>query len=188
MDTKRPKILVIFAASTFFLLSCAAQTPVNHEEWRKEIASVSKADLKYENVLYKKFTAYPTIDDPGATLTECQSTMIAYLKERGLFKKVEELAGGKSYGPSLLVEARLTGLKIASEDHRGSGGIFSKRPHIEMSVWIYDFSTCSLIAEQELSRESNPAGSSSSSDLNKDGLPRQMGILMGDFIISRAKK
>lgn len=188
MDTKRPKILVIFAASTFFLLSCAAQTPVSQEAWRKEIASVSKADLKYENVIYKKFTAYPTIDDPEATLTECQSTMVAYLKERGLFKKVEELSSGKSYGPSLLVEARLRELRTASEDHRGSGGIFSRRPHIEMSVWIYDFSTGSLIAEQELSRELNPAGPSSLSDLSKDGLPRQMGILVGDFIILRAKK
>ncbi|MFH1146906.1 MAG: hypothetical protein V1736_04280 [Pseudomonadota bacterium] len=188
MDMKRRGILVIFAISAFFLLSCAAETPVNQDSWRGDIASVSRADLKYENVIFRKFTASPTLENPEAPLDESQAAMVSYLQSKDLFKKVEELASGKSYRASLLVEATLTELKIPSDAHAGSGGIFSRNPHIKVSVRITDLNTGSWIAEQELSRETNTAQPSSSAGISNDGLPRQLGILIGDFVISRARK
>ena len=175
------KMAAFLLLCVFVLTACAVRTPV------KQIPDVEASkNLKYENIIFRVFEAKPGITShvsPYEALAECKMSAMSYLDVKGIFKRVEKDTG-KSYDETCLyVDVNLTNLRILSNTARFWAGVFAGRSNMNINVKL-TASDGSLIAEKELVGAPNAWGSVwSSSD---EDLPKNMGYLLGDFIISNA--
>lgn len=174
-------VFPVLVLCVFILTACAVRTPV------KQISSIEASkNLKYENIIFKVFKTMPGLDghvSSAEALAKCKISVMSYLDVKGIFKRVEKDTG-KSYDePSLYVDVTLTNLRILSNTARIWAGVFAGRSNMNLNVKL-TASDGSLIAEKDLVGAPNAWGSMwSSSDEN---LPKNMGYLLGDYIISNA--
>ena len=163
----------------FVLTACAVRTPVERIP-----ASELRQNLKYENVIFKKFDATSGVPSPEVPLATCKASAMSYLKGKEVLKRVEEDSESSYDEPTLFVEATLTNLRIVSGAARTWGGAFAGRSHMFMDVKLTDASTGSAIAQKELKGAPNAYGSAWSGGDSDRNLPYNMGILLGDFILA----
>lgn len=172
------------------LTACAVRTPVP----QVSLSDVAQ-NLKYKNVIFKKFTVDPNCDANVPTagpLLECKSSVIAYLNEKDIFTRVEKVEtkqSGEGYEnpydePTLFVDANLTFCRIVSGAARFWGGVMVGRSTMIMTVKLTDASTGSLVVEQELVGAPNAYSSAWSFGSTDRSLPTKMGYLLGDFILT----
>jgi hypothetical protein len=161
------------------LSACAVKTEV-----KKTSVSNLRGNLKYKNIIFKEFCTTLSTEDYNSQLEECQASAITYLNDKQLFKRVE-IDGGSYYEePCLLVEVTLTGCKIVSTTRRVFTGAFSGRSYMTMEVKLIDSSNGRLVAEKQLKGAPSAVGATWSFGKSDRALPKKMGVLLGDFILS----
>lgn len=175
----------VFLVSVLYIFSftaCAVRTPVK----QVSIPEV-KETLKYENVIFRVFTATPNVKAPEGPLQECRRSAIEYLEMKSVFKKVEK-DSGKSYdGSTMFVDATLTSLRIVGGAGRFWGGALAGRSNMNMTVKLTD-ANGSVIAEKELIGAPNALASAWSFGGADRSLPQKMGFLLGDFILNNVSE
>jgi hypothetical protein len=176
------------------LTACAVRTPVQ----QVSLSDVAQ-NLKYKNVIFKKFTVAPNCKANVPTagpLLECKSSAIAYLNEKDIFIRVEKVdtkQSGKVFEnpydePTLFVDADLTFCRIVSSAARFWGGVMVGRSSMIMVVKLTDASSGSLVVEQELVGAPNAHSSAWSFGSSDRSLPTKMGYLLGDFILANVSE
>jgi hypothetical protein len=162
--------------------ACAARTQID----RVSVDDV-KLNLVYQNVIFRNFTAAPEVKSPELAIMECTNSSIDYLKLKNVFKKIDK-GNGKSFSePTLYVDVVLTDLRIVSGAARFWGGALSGRSHMKMIAKLSN-ANGNIIAEKELFGAPNAYGSAYSFGSSDRDLPKNMGILLGDFILANVSK
>jgi hypothetical protein len=166
----------------FAMVACAVRTPV-----QKVAGKNIKSSLIYENVVFRSFIAAPNVISPDAAIIECTNSSINYLTMKNLFKKIEKGSDKSFNEPTLFVDVTLTALRIVSYAGRFWGGVFVGRSHMKILVKLTDAKGI-LVAEQELFGAPNVYASGFSFGGSDRNLPKNMGILLGDFILANASR
>jgi hypothetical protein len=141
------------------------------------------ANLQYQNVVFRTFTAAPEVPDPDAAMADCLRSAMDQLQMKNVFKRVEKQASVAYPEPTLFVDLRLTDLRLVSGAARFWGGALSGRSHMKVMVKLTD-AQGKMVAEQELFGAPNAYGSAYSFGSSDRELPKNMGVLVGDFVLA----
>jgi hypothetical protein len=102
---------------------------------------------------------------------------------KNVYKRVEKQATASYPEPTLFVDLRLTAFRMVSGTARFWGGALSGRSHMKVMVKLTD-AQGAVVAEQELFGAPNAYGSAYSLGSSDRELPKNMGILVGDFVLA----
>lgn len=171
-------VLLIAVLYALLLPACARRTEV-----KKVSLDELVGNLKYENVIFKKFDTYTDISSNPDALDQCQESAMQYLYQTGIFKRVERESSHSYEEPCILVEGTLTQMRIVSTKRRIFTGIFSGRSYMSMKVRLIDSKTGAVIATKELEGAPASLGSTYSFGHSDRHLPEHMGILLGEYIL-----
>lgn len=158
---------------------------------RTEVPTVDveglRGNLKYDRVVFNEFTADPEVENASSALSITRDASIHYLDEKNLFKSVGVRKGGEAAG-TLVVDARLTAMRIVSGGARFWGGAFAGRSYMNYDVKLTDAATGRVVEERALEGAPNAYGSAWSGGSSDRALPASMGQLIGEFVLSHAGK
>jgi hypothetical protein len=174
--------LLLTVSALFALTACAVKTPVQQVP-----TEVVATNLQYQNVVFRTFTAAPEVQNPDAAILDCMRSAMDHLQTKNIFKRVENQATASYAEPTMFVDLRLTDLRLVSGTARFWGGVMSGRSHMKVMVKLTD-ARGAVVAEQELFGAPNAYGSAYSLGSSDRELPKNMGILVGDFVLANAGK
>ena len=107
----------------------------------------------YGSIFIESFTAGPQVEVvyvPEILKTEAMT--IAVLESKNAFRKVERLVPGTVYkGPSLIIRACVTEMRIVSSAARGGFGIMAGPSYMNIEVSIADAITGEVVSKQTIS-------------------------------------
>lgn len=183
MKVSSRAVAIVIAALCFFAASaCAVRTTVN-----KVPLDEVRANLQYQNVVFRNFTALPEVQSPDAALATCKASAVDYLKAQNVFRNVEKESSRTFNEPTMIVDVKLENLRIVSGAARFWAGGLAGRSYMKIAVRLLD-SNGSLVAEQELEGAPDAAGSAWSFGGTDRGLPGKMGVLLGDYVLANVSK
>jgi hypothetical protein len=174
-----PLALSLVVMAFFVLSACAVRTPVE----TVSPAAVA-ANRQYENIVFRPFTAAPEVPNPEGPMLDCTQSAIGHLQSKSVYKRVEKQVTASYSEPTLFVDLRLIELRIVSGTARFWGGALSGRSHMKVMVKLTDAQN-RVVAEQELFGAPNAYGSAYSFGSSDRELPKNMGVLVGDFVLGQ---
>jgi len=123
-------------------------------------------------------------DYPNAT-QECQANAISALKEKKFYQAVES---GKApmarRDGTLLVKAKVTGMRIVSGHARMWGGAFTGSSFMEVDLVLIDAATNSVVREKKLSSANNPWAAAWVGGASDQSLPADTGRMLAEYVHS----
>ncbi len=173
-----PLALLLAVMVLLTLAACAVQTPVQTVS-----PQTAAANRQYQNVVFRTFTAAPEVPSPDGAMQDCMRSAMDHLQLKNVYKRVEKQATASYPEPTLFVDLRLTDLRLVSGAARFWGGVLSGRSHMKVLVKLTD-AQGAVVAEQELFGAPNAYGSAYSLGGSDRELPKNMGILVGDFVLA----
>jgi len=173
-----PLVLSLGVMALLALTACAVRTPI--ETAPPEAVA---ANRQYENIIFRTFTAAPEVPNPDGAMLDCTRSAMDHLQSKNVYKRVEKQATASYPEPTLFVDLRLTDLRLVSGAARFWGGALSGRSHTKVMVKLTDAQS-RVVAEQELFGAPNAYGSAYSFGSSDRELPKNMGILVGDFVLA----
>ena len=123
-------------------------------------------------------------DYPNAT-QECQANAISALKEKKFYQAVEsgKVAMARRDG-TLLVKAKVTGMRIVSGHARMWGGAFTGSSFMEVDLVLIDAATNSVVREKKLSSANNPWAAAWVGGASDQSLPADTGKMLAEYVYS----
>ena len=123
-------------------------------------------------------------DYPNAT-QECQANAISALKEKKFYQAVEsgKAAMARRDG-TLLVKAKVTGMRIVSGHARMWGGAFTGSSFMEVDLVLIDAATNSVVREKKLSSANNPWAAAWVGGASDQSLPADTGRMLAEYVHS----
>ena len=173
-----PPVLSLGVMALLALTACAVRTPI--ETAPPEAVA---ANRQYENIIFRTFTAAPEVPNPDGAMLDCTRSAMDHLQSKNVYKRVEKQATASYPEPTLFVDLRLTDLRLVSGAARFWGGALSGRSHMKVMVKLTDAQS-RVVAKQELFGAPNAYGSAYSFGSSDRELPKNMGILVGDFVLA----
>ena len=123
-------------------------------------------------------------DYPNAT-QDCQANTISALKEKKFYQAVES---GKAAMPrrdgTLLVKAKVTGMRIVSGHARMWGGAFTGSSFMEVDLTLIDAATNTVVREKKLSSANNPWAAAWVGGASDQSLPADTGKMLAEYVHS----
>jgi len=123
-------------------------------------------------------------DYPNAT-QECQANAISALKEKKFYQAVES---GKApmarRDGTLLVKAKVTGMRIVSGHARMWGGAFTGSSFMEVDLVLIDAATNTVVREKKLSSANNPWAAAWVGGASDQSLPADTGRMLAEYVHS----
>ncbi len=174
------KRYILSVACIFFITACAVRTPVQ----KVSVASI-KANLKYENVIFRNFTANPGVKASEGSMMECRQSAINYLQMKRIYNKIEQDSGNSYTGPTMYVDVNVTSLRIVGGATRFWAGAFAGRSNMNIDVKLID-AAGTVIAQKELIGAPNAFASAWSFGGADRSLAQKVGFLLGDFILANS--
>jgi hypothetical protein len=196
----RTRLAILLALSVLFAFTaCARRSAVQKPAPAPAAATAPKpapapaatapaaapANVRYENVVFRPFTAAPAVQNPDAAMQDCMRSAMDQLQRKNVFKLVE-MQGTASYTePTLFVDLQLTDLRLVSGTQRFWTGAFSGRSYMKIMAKLTDAGGA-VVAEQELFGAPNALGSAYSFGGSDRELPSNMGKLVSEFVLANA--
>ncbi|HSB82523.1 MAG TPA: hypothetical protein VLM91_27420 [Candidatus Methylomirabilis sp.] len=173
-----PQVLWLGVMGLLALTACAVRTPVQTVS-----SEAVAANRQYENIVFRTFTAAPEVPNPDEAILDCTRSAMDHLQSKNVYRRVEKQATASYPEPTLFVDLRLTQLRLVSGAARFWGGALSGRSHMKIMAKLTD-AQGAVVAEQELFGAPNAYGSAYSGGSSDRELPKNMGLLVGDFILT----
>ena len=175
------KHYILAAVCIFFVTACAVKTPV------QEVSVTDiKANLKYENVIFRNFTANPGVKAPEGPMMECRQSAIDYLQLKRIYNKIERDSGNSYTEPTMYVDVNVTSLRIVGGATRFWAGALAGRSNMNINVKLIDAADGTLIVQKELIGAPNAFSSAWSFGGVDRSLAQKVGFLLGDFIMANS--
>jgi hypothetical protein len=123
-------------------------------------------------------------DYPNAT-QECQANTISALKEKKFYQAVEsgKAAMARRDG-TLLVKAKVAGMRIVSGHARMWGGAFTGSSFMEVDLILIDSATNTVVREKKLSSANNPWAAAWVGGASDQSLPADTGRMLAEYVHS----
>lgn len=144
----------------------------------------------YRTIVVSEFEASAEIakDYPTAA-RECQANTVWALQEKKAYQAVES---GKppaaSRDGTLLVNAKITDMRIVSGAARIWGGAFAGSSSMEVTVTLVDAATNATVREKQLSSANNPWAAAWVGGSSDHSLPADVGKMVAEYIHSIVPK
>jgi hypothetical protein len=123
-------------------------------------------------------------DYPNAT-QECQANTISALKEKKFYQAVESgKAAMTRRDGTLLVKAKVTGMRIVSGHARMWGGAFTGSSFMEVDLTLIDAATNTVVREKKLSSANNPWAAAWVGGASDHSLPADTGRMLAEYVHS----
>ena len=138
---------------------------------------------RYDKIVFQKFEYDPKIeaDYPGA-VAECEkSALEAVIATKIFVSAVREANGAKPAG-ALLVNAKVTNLRIVSPGARMWGGAFAGSSEMSLQMKLIDASTGTVVREKELSTNNNPWAAAWTWGNSDRSLPTDLGRMVAEYL------
>jgi|WetSurMetagenome_2_1015567.scaffolds.fasta_scaffold15110_6 hypothetical protein len=197
----RTRVAILVALSALFAFTaCARRSAVQKPAAAPAAAPAPKplpappaatapaaapANVQYENVVFRPFTAAPAVQNPDAAMQDCMRSAMDQLQRKNVFRLVE-MQGTASYTePTLFVDLQLTDLRLVSGATRFWTGALSGRSYMKIMAKLTDAGGA-VVAEQELFGAPNALGSAYSFGGSDRELPSNMGKLVSEFVLANA--
>jgi hypothetical protein len=140
----------------------------------------------YRTIVVSDFEASAEIaKDYPNTARECQANTVWALQEKKAYQAVES---GKAAGPrrdgALLVNAKITDMRIVSGAARIWGGAFAGSSFMEVDVKLVDAATNATVREKKLSSANNPWAAAWVGGSSDQSLPADMGKIVAEYVHS----
>jgi predicted small secreted protein len=195
----RTNLICTLALLLMVLMTSCAGKDVQSES---RAAGTAKPDAKaaqeldpplakpYRAIVVSEFEASAEIarDYPTAA-RECQANTVGALQEKKVYQAVESgRAAAARRDGTLLVNAKITDMRIVSGAARIWGGAFAGSSFMEITVTLVDAAGNTTVREKKLSSANNPwaaAWVGGSSDRN---LPADMGKIVAEYVHSVVPK
>ena len=174
----KPMALLLAIMVALTLAACAVKTPVQTVS-----PEAATANRQYQNIVFRSFTAEPDVPNADAAILDCLRSSMDFLQVKSVYKRVEKQSDTSYLEPTLYVDQRLTALRVVSGTARFFAGAMAGRSHIKVMVKLTD-AEGKVVAEQELFGAPNAWGSAYSLGSSDRDLPKNMGILVGDFVLT----
>ena len=140
----------------------------------------------YRVIVVEEFetTAEITKDYPTAT-RECQTNTVWSLQEKKFYQAVEsgKAAAARRDG-TLLVKAKVTGMRVVSGAARIWGGAFAGSSFMEIDLTLIDAATNTTVREKKLSSANNPWAAAWVGGSSDHSLPADMGKIVAEYVHS----
>ena len=176
------------------MTSCAGKEVKSDAQAGSEAKSDAKAASVQDPPLAKPYrvivvaefetSAEIAKDYPNAT-QECQANTISALKEKKFYQAVES---GKApmarRDGTLLVKAKVTGMRIVSGHARMWGGAFTGSSFMEVDLTLIDSATNTVVREKKLSSANNPWAAAWVGGASDQSLPADTGKMLAEYVHS----
>lgn len=137
----------------------------------------------YSNIFFNQVIINPEYrrDYPHAP-NQVLYGALAELRSLGKYANVEQNAGRKYPGKTVIVEVKITDMRIVSGLARGFGGVFAGSSYMNLDVKLIDAQTKQVIRTKELSTSNNPFGAEWTGGATDVSLPGDMGHILGQYL------
>ena len=176
------------------MTSCAGKEVKSEPQAGSEVKPDAKAAKDMDPPLAKPYrvivvadfetSAEIAKDYPNAT-QECQANTISGLKEKKFYQAVEsgKAAMARRDG-TLLVKAKVTGMRIVSGHARMWGGAFTGSSFMEVDLVLIDAATNTVVREKKLSSANNPWAAAWVGGASDQSLPADTGKMLAEYVHS----
>jgi len=195
------KVIGLMALS-LLLCSCAGQqqkaTPTQGEY--AKVSSIEGVSLEtvqkepkvvsgYENIVLDPLQISPQFaKDYPETASQFQSSLLQYLREKNVYKHVEEaqaLKAKKPKGKTLIVDVKVVDMRIVNQNTRFWAGAMAGSSHIDLYLKLTDAASRKVIHEKLIATNNN-AFASAWAVGSENSLPTDMGRIIGEYICTVA--
>ena len=191
---RRSGICILSLMLLVLMTSCAGKEVKSDAQTGSEVKPDAKAAKDMDPPLAKPYrvivvadfetSAEIAKDYPNAT-RECQANTISGLKEKKFYQAVEsgKAAMARRDG-TLLVKAKVTGMRIVSGHARMWGGAFTGSSFMEVDLVLIDAATNTVLREKKLSSANNPWAAAWVGGVSDQSLPADTGRMLAEYVHS----
>ena len=191
---RRSGICILSLMLLVLMTSCAGKEVKSDAQAGSEARSDAKAAKDVDPALAKPYraivvTEYETTaeiakDYPNAA-RECQANTVWTLQEKKIYQSVEsgKPAAARRDG-TLLVKAKVTGMRIVSGAARIWGGAFAGSSFMEVDLTLIDAATNVTVRDKKLSSANNPWAAAWVGGSSDHSLPADMGKMLAEYVHS----
>jgi len=191
---KRDCVCMIALMLLVVMTSCAGKEVKSEPQAGSEVKPDAKAAKDQDPPLAKPYrvivvaefetSAEIVKDYPDAT-RECQANTVLGLQDKKFYKTVEsgKAAMARRDG-TLLVKAKVTGMRIVSGHARMWGGAFTGSSFMEVDLTLVDAATNTVVREKKLSSANNPWAAAWVGGASDRSLPADMGKVLAEYVHS----
>ena len=191
---KRNCICLLSLALLVLMTSCAGKGGKSDTQAASDVKPDAKAASNLDPPLAKPYRVIAVAefetsseiakDYPNAT-QECQANTISALKEKKSYQAVESgKAAMTRRDGTLLVKAKVTGMRIVSGHARMWGGAFTGSSFMEVDLTLIDSATNTVVREKKLSSANNPWAAAWVGGASDQRLPADTGRMLAEYVHS----
>ena len=138
----------------------------------------------YDNIFFEGLSAGPHVEQvyvPEILKTEAMA--IAVLQSKNAFRRVEKLVPGAAYeGPTLIVRACVTEMRLVSSGARLAFGILAGGSYMDVEVSVVDVATGNVVSKETINSANNPLAAVWVQGASDRGLATDMGGIVAGHI------
>jgi hypothetical protein len=185
--------LLLLAALAFLITACAGQQakPTSQVNTKpKSAQTVADQDRplnkSYRDIVVAEITGTPEImKDYANALCETQKNLLWTLENNRTFERVVRQRPGMKYpADCLLVQAKVSDLRIVPSVARMFGGAFAGSSYMEVDLSLIDAATQNVVRKKHLSTSNNAWAAAWVGGASDNSLPSEMGNIIADYINS----
>lgn len=157
----------------------------------KSSLKLSRADMQYKNVYVADFIVSKNgveEDTPAGFLAESQKSCVNELIKSDLFENVRSGSETEAADSDLIVQGELTRMRIIGGAARFWIGGMAGKSNMTVRVKLVDAGTGLVVAEKDISEDTNPTVGAWSMGGTDRALPTIIGGLIADYVVGSAKK
>jgi hypothetical protein len=191
---KRNCICLLSLMLLVLMTACAGKEVKSEPQAGSEVKPDAKAASDQDPPLAKPYrviavaefetSAEIAKDYPNAT-RECQANTVWALEEKKFYQAVEsgKAAMARRDG-TLMVKAKVTGMRIVSGHARMWGGAFTGSSFMEVDLTLIDAATNTVVREKKLSSANNPWAAAWVRGASDHSLPADTGRMLAEYVHS----
>lgn len=144
----------------------------------------AKVASGYENIVLHPLQMIPQLAaDYPETASQFQVSMLAYLKDKKSYRQVEasESNGQQHSGRTLLVDIKITDMRIVSAGARIWAGAMAGSSYMDVYLKLTDAASQKVIHEKVIATNNN-AFASAWAVGSENALPMDMGKIIGEYL------
>ena len=155
-------------------------------EWYQKTAEDVPLETVYQNLIFSKFESTEQIKtDYPNSLPECRESALNWLEGKNIFQIVEKQRDGAAYeGATLMVNVKIINMRIVSSAARMWGGAWAGSSGMELTLQLVDHSSGQVIREKQLSSWNSAFAAAWSGGGSDRSIPKDMGIILAEYILA----
>ncbi len=172
-------LATVLIFSAVLLCSCGGKRTAEENPFRME----QPVSQSFENILFYPFETNAEIQKnyPKA-MEESLQAAIKHLQDKKKYRKVDRISGNFDKKSTLLVQAKVSEMRIVGGVARAFGGAIAGSSYMNMEIYLIDAESGNTVKMKALSSANNAMGASWTFGSTDKSLPADMGYILAQYI------